>query len=499
MPILLIVNSPAELPWDLPDVEIMTARDYLTRPDTLQRKGLRIFNLCRSMRYQSLGYYVSLLAEARGHKPIPSITTIQDIKTQSLIRLASDEHSELINRSLSTLKSDTFTMSIYFGKNLAKRYDTLAGYLFRHFQAPLLRAEFSRQKTQGQNGDAIQPWTLTSIEILSPALIPENHHDFAAQQAKDYFTAKRFSVRKKRRYRYDLAILHNPQEKEAPSDPIAIKKFIKAADELDIATELITRDDYSRIGQFDALFIRETTAVNHHTYRFARRAQAEGLVVVDDPLSILRCTNKVYLAELLERHKISIPKTTIISKDNLKEQLAPIALPCILKQPDSAFSQGVIKVDTPEELRQEAERLLQKSALLIIQEFLPTAFDWRIGIFDGRPLYACKYHMARKHWQIIARDQGGSTRYGKHETLPVEMVPPAILKTALRAASLIGTSLYGVDLKEIDGTAYIIEVNDNPNIDSAIEDAMLKDELYRRIMSGFLHRIDNIKAGRFRA
>ncbi len=59
-------------------------------------------------------------------------------------------------------------------------------------------------------------------------------------------------------------------------------------------TELITRDDSNRLSEFDALFIRETTSVDHHTNRIARKALAEGLVVIDDPESILRCSNKVY-------------------------------------------------------------------------------------------------------------------------------------------------------------------------------------------------------------
>ena len=47
---------------------------------------------------------------------------------------------------------------------------------------------------------------------------------------------------------------------------------MKAAESLAIRPELIDRDDYGRLAEFDALFIRETTYVNHHTYRFARRA-----------------------------------------------------------------------------------------------------------------------------------------------------------------------------------------------------------------------------------
>jgi len=45
-------------------------------------------------------------------------------------------------------------------------------------------------------------------------------------------------------------------------------------------------------------------------------------------------------------------------------------------------------------------------------------------------------------------------------------------------------------VKEIDGEAYIIEVNDNPNIDAGIEDEHLKNELYTSIMQEFLRRIE---------
>jgi hypothetical protein len=40
----------------------------------------------------------------------------------------------------------------------------------------------------------------------------------------------------------------------------------------------------------------------------------------------------------------------------------------------------------------------------------------------------------------------------------------------------------------------VIEVNDNPNIESRVEDIVLKDDLYRRIMSVFLNRIERSKA-----
>ncbi len=108
---------------------------------------------------------------------------------------------------------------------------------------------------------------------------------------------------------------------------------------------MIGRDDYARLAEFDALFIRETTNVSHHTYRFARRAAIEGLVVMDDPESILKCSNKVYLAELLGRHKVPVPRTLVVHKDNISLVGEELGFPCILKQPDAAFSQGVVKIE----------------------------------------------------------------------------------------------------------------------------------------------------------
>ena len=79
----------------------------------------------------------------------------------------------------------------------------------------------------------------------------------------------------------DLAILVNPKEKAPPSNEGALKKFEEAAKKLCCYVDFITRDDYNRIGEYDAMFIRETTSVNHYTYRFARRGEAEGLAVID--------------------------------------------------------------------------------------------------------------------------------------------------------------------------------------------------------------------------
>ena len=486
MTTLVVASSPTDWPFEIANVQVIDARSYLTLPEYSEMRGAKVINLCRSYRYQSTGYYVSLLAEARGHKPLPSIATLQDLKTQAIVRMASEELEELIEKSLAPIKSNTFTLSIYFGRNMAKRYERLCLHLFNQFQSPLLRVAFVRDKKQG--------WQLRRVVTISANDVPDAHSAFVIDVATKHFAGRGTSVKRKTQPRFDLAILYNPDDPEPPSDETALRKFVKAAESMGMGTEMITRDDYGRIAEFDALFIRDTTAVNHYTYRFSRRAASEGQVVIDDPQSIVRCTNKVYLAELLSRHSVPTPRTIVVHADNAATISAELGFPCVLKKPDSSFSLGVVKVDNEEELATQLRDFFTKSDLVVAQEFVPTTFDWRIGILDMQPLYASKYFMAKGHWQIIQRDGPGQRRYGRAETVPVELAPHRAVKAALKAANLIGDGLYGVDVKQSNGHFHVIEVNDNPNINYGYEDKVLKDELYRRIMNVFLQRVEHRKS-----
>lgn len=484
---IIIVDSPADWPLDLPDVAVVSGKEYLTSETFRKQRNIRVFNMCRSYKYQTIGYYVSLLSEARGHKPVPSVATIQDMKSQAIVKLAADEIDDLIQKSLADHKGDEFVLSIYFGKNVAKKYDRLSAQLYRMFHAPFVRAHFHREEGK---------WQLRKVGPIAAKEIPEAHHAEVVGFAQEYFEGKRTEQAKKPDIRYSIAILMNPQEEMPPSNEGSIKRFIKAAEKLHMEAEIIDRDDYSRLGEFDALFIRETTAVNHHTFRFARRAAAEGLVVIDDPESILKCTNKVYLNELLEKNGIPGPRTFIVHRDNMDEVTRRVGLPCVLKQPDSSFSQGVSKVDDQDGLNRELMQLFEKSDLVIAQEFLPTEFDWRVGVFDGKPIYLCKYFMAKKDWKVVSKDKSGRTLNGRSETMPVELAPRKLLTIALKAADLIGKGLYGLDIKQVGNNFYVIEINDNPNIDHGYEDLVLKDDLYLRIMEVFLRRITAAKEGR---
>ena len=388
---------------------------------------------------------------------------------------------KLIAKSLAPIKADTFTLSIYFGRNVAARHDVLSRQIFDLFPTPLLQALFVR-KDDG--------WQLKSIKSLASADIPPEHRDFVVEAARSHFAGRQPRPRRRRTPRFDLAILHDRDNVHPASNDKAIVKFASAAHALGIEAEVIGRADLVRLGHFDGLFIRDNTFLNHYTFRFSRRAAAAGLVVIDDPDSILRCNNKVYLAELLPRYGIPTPKTLLVHRDNVHQIIPTLGLPCVLKQPDSSLSLGVSKAESEAELNAQVTRLLEKSELIVAQEYLPTEFDWRVGILDRRPLFVCKYYMVPGHWQIIQHESARNPYAdGTTVALPLEDAPPQVVKIALKAANLIGNGFYGVDIKQLGSRYCVIEVNDNPNVDAGGEDGVMKDSLYLEVMSVFARRM----------
>src|SRR3954468_21453256 len=122
---LIVVDDLEDWPAD-EAYTVVSARTYLTDSSYGEDPSAKVFNLCKSYRYQSLGYYVSLLAEARGHKPLPSAGTLEDVQSYSLVHVLTGELSALVDHTLSHLHSRHFELSIYFGQNMSSRYGVLA-------------------------------------------------------------------------------------------------------------------------------------------------------------------------------------------------------------------------------------------------------------------------------------------------------------------------------------------------------------------------------------
>ncbi len=481
---IIVVENLAD--WSLPagELEVVHVDDYLTGRDYFKQRNVQVINLCRSYKYLSVGYYCSLLAEARHHRVVPTVKTMLDLSRKSMYSLDTENLDERVRKAFSKHTADAtenqFTIDCYFGQGEYKVLAAVARQLFELFPAPILRLTFQRGSV----------WRLHSIKPTPLHKLSAEQRERFAEALENYRKKRPRAVKGRATPRYDIAILHDPSDPLPPSNERALKNFIRAGSELGLAVELIERGDYGRLAEYDALFIRDTTRIDHYTYRFAKRAESEGMVVIDDPRSILLCANKVYLAELLKSKKIPTPKTVIVGKGDRDAAEQQLGYPMVLKVPDGSFSRGVYKVEKREQMLEVTAKLFKQSELILAQEFLYTEFDWRIGILNRQPIFASQYFMSKKHWQIVQHDDKGGFKEGGFKTMSVEQAPAEVVRVALKAANLIGDGLYGVDLKQRGDRVYVIEVNDNPNLDAGVEDVVLKEGLYRQVMSEFVRRLE---------
>src|SRR5882757_6869357 len=217
MPKLVVVEKPENWKFSLEDVDVVTPDDYITKESFQSEKSTKLINLCKSYQYQSEGYYVSLLAEARGHKVLPGVSTIQDFRFPSILRDDSLDFDELIQTTFKTEPYDRVEFNIYFGITLSETLNRLALQLFQMVQAPTLRAIFSKKNK----------WVLQSIRPINLKEVPDADKPTLVAALEKYLLRKRDYRPDKKKY--DLAILTNPEHSNPPSDDRALKRFYNAA------------------------------------------------------------------------------------------------------------------------------------------------------------------------------------------------------------------------------------------------------------------------------
>ncbi len=247
--------------------------------------------------------------------------------------------------------------------------------------------------------------------------------------------------------------------------------------------------DIGKIPKMDALFIRARTDPMNVTYVAARMASFHNIPVIDDPESIQVCSDKINMYSHLIRHQVSLPRTVFLKKEDLTVESVTrlfdeMGTPLILKEPSTSFSLRVEKVNDIAEFFRVAHRFIRLSDWIVVQEYIESRYDWRVGVLDGKLLYVCKYTIPSVTFKIQASVNGHIVYCGV-ESVPEREVPQEVIDLGIQAAKAIGHGLYGVDIKNTNGDACVIEVNDNPSIESG------EDDCYPRV---FEQIVDHLMA-----
>jgi len=239
--------------------------------------------------------------------------------------------------------------------------------------------------------------------------------------------------------------------------------------------DFIFKDDIKYIKNYDAIFIRALTDPLNNSYVVSRIAELNNIRVLDMSSDIRICSDKVNMYLHLQKDNVPHPSTVFLKNDevtieNARDFFESMGIPLVLKAPNSSFSAYVEKVSSPDEFVKIGKKFLRRSDIIIVQQYLPSRFDWRVVLLDSKVISIVKYVMNTNAWKIVDHDHDGKLLQCTVEGMEIGQVNPRLIDTSLRAGNSIGKGLYGVDLKEVDNEYYVIEVNDNPNIDQGLED-----------------------------
>jgi len=273
-----------------------------------------------------------------------------------------------------------------------------------------------------------------------------------------------------------------------PKEAVALQNFKTTAEEMGNKFDFLFRNNLLEIPKYDSVFIRATTDPLFTAYIVSKTAWEHGLKVVDDPKSIQICGNKIHLYALFKKCDIPHIPTIFLNKDKLHhkrilEIFRSFGRPVVVKAPYTSFSKYVEKVACETSFREVTKRFFRKSDVLAVQKFMPTPFDWRVGVLNGEVLYVCKYMVPKGRWKHGAKRRGKpSFVWGRTISLKRENAPINLKETALKACEVVGCGLYGVDIKEVNGDYIVVEVNDNPSIYAGQEDFRNRD-IYNKIIA----------------
>ena len=210
---VILVDHERDFPnADTPHKVITTATTSRARSCSTSPARTKLVNLSRSYNYQSKGYYASLLAEARGHRIIPTVETMLELREQKLYEHALPELEDALNRCARRARRQprpaTFKLLFCFGIAHDPRFETVRAAAVRLVPLPGAGGHDHGRRAAGRS-TASGPRPLAKLGPEEAQFFREALHQHTQRDWRD---PKARSVAK-----YSLAVLYDPNEKLPPS------------------------------------------------------------------------------------------------------------------------------------------------------------------------------------------------------------------------------------------------------------------------------------------
>ncbi|MCB1790060.1 MAG: 30S ribosomal protein S6--L-glutamate ligase [Gammaproteobacteria bacterium] len=220
---------------------------------------------------------------------------------------------------------------------------------------------------------------------------------------------------------------------------------------------------------FDAVIPRIGASVTFYGTAVLRQFEMMGVYPLNESVAITRSRDKLRSLQLLARKGIGLPVTGFAhSPDDVQDMLKMVGgAPAVIKLLEGTQGIGVVLAETEKAAESVIEAFMGLKANILIQEFIKEAggADIRCFVIGERVVAAMK-----------RQGKDGEFRSNLHRggTASLVKLTPEERSTAVRAASIMGLNVCGVDILRSNHGPVVMEVNSSPGLEG-IEAASEKD------------------------
>lgn len=222
-------------------------------------------------------------------------------------------------------------------------------------------------------------------------------------------------------------------------------------------------------GDFDAIIPRIGASVSFYGTAVVRQFEMMGTYSVNESVAITRSRDKLRSIQLLSRKGVGIPVTAYAnSPDDIDGLIREVGgAPLVIKLLEGTQGIGVVLAETKKAAESVIQAFMGVNSNILIQEFIKEAggSDIRCLVVGGKVIAAMQRTAPPGEFRSNLH-RGGSAELVK--------LKPSERAVAIKAASVMGLNVCGVDLLRSSRGPLVMEVNSSPGL-RGIEDATSKD------------------------
>ena len=223
------------------------------------------------------------------------------------------------------------------------------------------------------------------------------------------------------------------------------------------------------IKDVDAVIPRIGASITFYGTAVLRQFEMMNVFPLNESVAITRSRDKLRSTQLLARKGIGLPVTGFANNpDDIEDLIAEVGgAPLVIKLLEGTQGIGVVLAETHKAAESVIQAFMGLNANIMVQEYIKEAggSDIRCFVVDGKVVAAMKRQAAEGEFRSNLH-RGG--------TASLVRLTPEERSTAVRAASIMGLNVCGVDLLRSNHGPVVMEVNSSPGLEG-IEVASCKD------------------------